>query len=167
MSSPADIGVLGEGDIRVRHNTTSINKTRRESTPSRKRTSDPFLEQAILEGELDARTRWDKITSLWITNETEANLMSVFRKHFLPLGKEIQMSIVEMVESFGSDVQYLQNVWISTAFKNKCMNTQSLQKDIDKAKRFSKPKGSIKNPMPQSTGKFTKENLLAEQNKTK
>jgi hypothetical protein len=116
------------------------NEVIKKRTPSRKKTTDPFLEQAVLEGELDARTRWNRITSLWITSESEATLAGTFKNHFLPLGKEVQMSIVEMVEAFGSDVEYLEKVWISTAFKNKCMNTQSLKKDIEKAKRFSKPK---------------------------
>jgi hypothetical protein len=131
-----DVRVTRPHDISVTHNKTSINKTRERS----RKTIDPFLEQAVIEGELDARSRWNKITSLWVTNEAEATLAATFKNHFLPLGKEIQMSIVEMVEGFSSDVEYLEKVWISTAFKNKCMNTQSLQKDIDKAKRFSKPK---------------------------
>jgi len=139
VSSPrADVRVQKGTDVRVLHNKTSNNKTRENISP-RKKTYDPFLEQAINESKLDALTRWNRITSLWQTSEPESTLKSTFNKYFVGLDKEVQMSIVGMIEEFGSDVQYLSNVWISTTFRTKCMNGQSLRKDIEKIKKHSRP----------------------------
>jgi hypothetical protein len=105
---------------------------------------------------VNSLANWKELTTLWKTEESSAILKAIFKKYFLPLGREEQESILKMIKEFGSDVQYLRNTWIGQAFKQDLMNKESLQEDIQKRKGFSKPK----NAMPQSTGKFTKENIF-------
>lgn len=89
--------------------------------------------------EIESRVNWEKLTSLWQTTESGSVLKAIYKKYFLPLGNQEQESILKMVQDFGSDVQYLKNVWIGKTFKEELMNKESLQKDIERAKRFSKP----------------------------
>jgi len=90
--------------------------------------------------EIESKVNWDRLTSLWQTSESGSVLKSIYKKYFKPLSKEEQESILKMIQDFGSDVQYLKNVWIGKTFKEELMDKESLQKDIDRAKQFHKPK---------------------------
>jgi len=90
------------------------------------------------EHELVSLANWDKLTSIWKTAESSGVLKGIFKKYFLPLGQQDQEQILNMVQEFGSDVQYLSNTWIGKTFKEGLMNRESLQKDITKRKSFSK-----------------------------
>jgi DNA-binding Lrp family transcriptional regulator len=143
------------------------NEVIKKAYTRRSKTIDPQYEQAAAEQQVRKMARWSELTSLWKSTETTSTLTNCYNKYFKDLDEEIQESILKMLREFGTDLVHLQNEWIITFFKNKMMNGQSIKKAIERNKLNAKPKGSIKNPMPQSTGKFTKENLLAEQNKTK
>lgn len=136
-----------------RHKEQSKEQIKKRIRTSRKKTIDPFLEQAISEAQQDARDRWNSIIALWQTAETASTLERTFQDYFVGLDKEIQIKILEMIQGFGPDVVYLYNSWISQAFKTKTVNGQSLSKDIEKAK---KKQHSLK---PNSSKVLTQDNF--------
>lgn len=88
--------------------------------------------------------RWHKLTSLWKTTEDSNILHNQTRKKYWDkLEEYVQKDIIEVVESLGSDVQYLENVWISQCFKNKTINKKFFQEQIEYYKNRS-----VKNKIP-------------------
>lgn len=109
---------------------------------------DPFsIQSQAAEHMVTSLANWKELTSIWVTNESSAILKSIFKKYFLPLGASEQQEILEMVKSFGSDVQYLRNSWIGTMFKEGLVNRETLTNDIKKRKSsFPSQKGKFKEP---------------------
>lgn len=104
-------------------------------------------ESQAAEHMVNSLANWEKLTSIWQTEESSAILKAIYKKYFLPLGKEEQEAILSMIQDFGSDVQYLKNTWIGKTFKEGLMDKESLQRDIQKRKEFNGPKqGKYKKP---------------------
>jgi hypothetical protein len=85
--------------------------------------------------QLDRKSYWNRLLSIWKTSENEYALKNVSKS----IETEHLKEIVLYVESLGSDVKHLENVWISSLVKQKCFTVGQIQKEISRKRTVHKP----------------------------
>jgi len=119
------------------------NKRKKEALPQAEGESEMFFTEPINQSalaELDNRSRWSRLLSVWKTNEKDYVLEAHYAKNWKRLSRERQEEMLEYVESLGPDSRHLSDIWISTLFNMKFFTIDQLKKEIIK--------GNARNPLP-------------------